>query len=532
MLVKSRPINRWLIISVISFLAYFTPLLAQLFFLHVSVKSQVFLEVLVFTLLAGFATGLVGLAFGNCGRVFMIAWLSFFFFDGVFGFRSFVIHEEFYSPFGVFTEEHSLFYFTLLMAFLLISTIIWYIRETAFQIFGAFILVTFLSLIFGEMWDFNTVEGKTKGIEEPKDFTEPIIIHLVFDGMMAVDGLPPDIMGSQSLQQLIKQFHDLFGFTLYTKSYSTSFSTTISLARLFNYSLGQTPSQAFVENNVLTINRHFDYLASKGYKIRIYQRDWPDFCQHKAVSYCFKFSSRANLGVLNRLRSSVHPVLRPFLSLSLVSHPRSIFHRPKFIFHDRGNIVQPLEALLALPEIFENARHAPHGTVIFAHLIIPHTPYAVDKVCKTIDGPPKYAFRNEGDGKRNSSNTRIKAYEAYIGQATCLFSELKRIFEDPIYSSLLKRSTIIIHGDHGSRVTIGDPEVLKSLSIRDSIDLFATHFSIRRPGSPPKVDNRVLSIHQLFYETFDPPFPPWEKDNSSVRHEPPLSTFISHFQKQ
>ena len=531
MLSESGPKKGWLIFSLISFLAYLTPLLSQLFFLHVSLKSQVFLEILFVTLTAGCATGIIGIAFGIGGRVFMIAWLIFFYFDGVFGFRSFLIHEEFSSPFGVFSEENSLFYLSLMAVFLSISSIIWYMRENALQIFGTFVLVSFVSLIFGEVWNAYPVEGKAISHELPIAFTEPVIIHLVFDGMIAADGLPPDIPGSQSLKQLIEQFHELFGFTLFTKSYSTSFSTTVSLARLLNYSFGQSPSRAFVENNVLTTNRHFDYLASKGYRIRIYQRDWPDFCQHKAVSYCFKFSSRANLGVLNRLRSMVHPQLRPFLSLSLIAHPSSIFHRPRFIFHRRGNTVQPLESLLALPEIFENARQAPDGTVIFAHLIIPHTPYAVDKFCNTIDGPPKYAFRNEGDGKRNSSHTRIKAYEAYIGQATCLFSELKRILEDPIYSSLLQRSTIILHGDHGSRVTIGDPKVIESLSVRDTIDLFATHFSVRRPGSLPSIDNRVVSIHQLFYETFDPPYPPWENKNSSNDKEPPLSTFINHFHK-
>jgi hypothetical protein len=58
---------------------------------------------------------------------------------------------------------------------------------------------------------------------------------------------------------------------------------------------------------------------------------------------------------------------------------------------------------------------------------------------------------------------------------------------------------IIVHGDHGSRITIESPTAPNSdrLSAADLVDGFSTLFAVKRPGQPARYDRRLLPLDRL-----------------------------------
>jgi hypothetical protein len=56
--------------------------------------------------------------------------------------------------------------------------------------------------------------------------------------------------------------------------------------------------------------------------------------------------------------------------------------------------------------------------------------------------------------------------------------------------------TINIHGDHGSRISIGN--MLEDYSQRDFVDNYATFFAVRSPAAAPGLDCEFVSLPEIF----------------------------------
>jgi hypothetical protein len=55
---------------------------------------------------------------------------------------------------------------------------------------------------------------------------------------------------------------------------------------------------------------------------------------------------------------------------------------------------------------------------------------------------------------------------------------------------------IIIHGDHGSRISSGN--TIEDYKTRDYIDNYATFFAVRSPAATPGVDCEFVSLSEVF----------------------------------
>jgi hypothetical protein len=63
-------------------------------------------------------------------------------------------------------------------------------------------------------------------------------------------------------------------------------------------------------------------------------------------------------------------------------------------------------------------------------------------------------------------------------------------------SENFRDAVIIIHGDHGSRISSGD--TLEDYSQRDFVDNYATFFAVRSPAVQPGVDCEFVSLPEVF----------------------------------
>jgi arylsulfatase A-like enzyme len=102
----------------------------------------------------------------------------------------------------------------------------------------------------------------------------------------------------------------------------------------------------------------------------------------------------------------------------------------------------------------------------------------------------------------SSSRYREEAYRRYFEQTTCLLGMLDDLFDAMRDRGIFDRATIIVHGDHGSRITIHDPvfENAERLSPRDLIDAYSALFAIRMPGVASGYDTQMRSVQDLFGE--------------------------------
>ena len=175
-------------------------------------------------------------------------------------------------------------------------------------------------------------------------------------------------------------------------------------------------------------------------------------------------------------------------------------------------VTQPLESLLAVRTLFEDASKAPDGTALIGHFIVPHFPYSLDATCAEYDGPPHYLTPSAE--RVNTSESWRNAYIGYVSQTACVYRTLDQIFRDSSFANLLNRSTVIIHGDHGSGISFGNYEKPWTLSASDLVSRFATHFSVRHSDARQAVIEQQKSVHRLFYATIGPNVPPWEENEA------------------
>ena len=102
----------------------------------------------------------------------------------------------------------------------------------------------------------------------------------------------------------------------------------------------------------------------------------------------------------------------------------------------------------------------------------------------------------------NTQATRRTRYLSYFDQVRCTQRELAGIFEALRDTGQFADATIIIHGDHGSRIALLAPsnEAAEEVSRDDLIDSYSTLFALRRSDLAAGQDRRQQSISSLFAE--------------------------------
>ena len=157
------------------------------------------------------------------------------------------------------------------------------------------------------------------------------MVHLVLDGQISHDGLPNDIPGADDLRRELAAFCQDFGFTVFGRSFSHYLSTAESLSNLLN---GQAASRARV--NIATSgsrlpqrgirlrdNLWFRILSGRGYRIRVYQTDYLDFCtpNEANIDYCFVAPSNSISSIMNEdlpVATKARAILNAYLSGSTI----------------------------------------------------------------------------------------------------------------------------------------------------------------------------------------------------------------------
>ena len=359
----------------------------------------------------------------------------------------------------------------------------------------------------------------------------PTVVHIVLDEQIGVEGLPRDLASSRSLQDELKAFYLEQGFTLFGRAFSHYYMTADSLPNMLNGTALRRRNahiKGVGNGNEVKLQRNawFDRLAEQGYRIKVFQTEYLDFCASGQVRVgdCVTFPTNTLKGLMavelsagdkstlifeNLLQNAF--VLRVAARLFDQGSPdpsdETLSDAPQ-LWHWRPRPLTSLSAMPLVERLQEALRTAQPGTAYFAHLLLPHHALIYDGDCGTAADLEDWMNSTdallERSPIRNSAAMRAARYERYVEQVRCTHLLLAEVFAALRAAGRFEDATIIVHGDHGSRISQREPisSLADELSEDDIRDNYATHFAARLPALSPGYRQDKRSIQALFAEHF------------------------------
>lgn len=341
---------------------------------------------------------------------------------------------------------------------------------------------------------------------EQLDETLPPVIHLILDEYIGVEGLPRDNDWSGELIPEIKTAFIEAGFRLNGGAYSQYFNTYNAIGNMLNFSVRSLDAAYFDEIRepyTLKENAYFRSLADRGYRFRIYQSAFINYCDDSNVEIdaCFtyktqsiKFIENLPLDVLEKTGF----IWRSYIRMSALRRiTRALYNRSRKLSPFSGawlpywgskiTSVGPLPAMPVLDIITKDVAKSAGGQIFFAHLLLPHSAYILNDDCDVRMSIDEWRVRSIFDRQSDQANTaesRKRTYSAYAQQLRCTNRLLTKFFAGLRDAGRFDNATIIIHSDHGSRINRNWPTVKnrEKLVVSDFTDGFPTLFAVKAPG--------------------------------------------------
>ena len=413
-----------------------------------------------------------------------------------------------------------------LAAVAVLAALLWFLREHA---------ATIVCVIFVTLLTLTLVRGSSRSLQVVTERSAtavgnsaepPLLIHLLLDEHIGVESLPPEIPGTNALRPELVDFYTSRGFRLFGGAYSQYAHTYNSIANLLNFSSREV-SHPYLSHGTeetewqLKHAAYFSMLRGRGYRLHVFQSTYMDLCHAEGAQLqeCTTYPVNG-LRMLRGLELQATEKMRAFVSAIVTKS--SVLRVANKVYERgiRGTLLRvgwqlpawewqgPLLGPLQVPTMFERlgddiVRH-PRGHAFFAHLILPHYPYAFDRRCELRPHPADWGTNRIASTDPlvyNTKESRAQKYELYAEQVRCVLTLLDEMLVDLDRRGLLNDATIIVHGDHGARIPLHFPSGLTLASgvlvDADFSDTFSTLYAIRAPGVSPGYDAAPRSVVEL-----------------------------------
>jgi hypothetical protein len=401
--------------------------------------------------------------------------------------------------------------------FVVLTSVFWLLREHAARIVTLMMATVLASSLIlpgssAAAMDgaaFPSSDGRAAGGEKL-----PLILHLIVDEHIGFEGMPAGLTPA-AFERDMRSFFDRHGFLLFGRAYSEYWNSYRSISHLVNLQPGGfVPAllrQGTRSTWAVSGNAYFNRLSQLGYRIRVYQSDYLDLCADRtSVPSCQTYAATS----LRPLGPAALPASQKALvvggmylnqaNLYLVF--RDMYNRTRRQVADTITLpawdwerdrIGPLGSMSVLDSVVSDLSKARGGDFVMAHLMMPHYPYVYDANCQ-LRPPQDWLERMNRDapsGVVNTPDSRATRYGRYFEQAACVQKKLDGLME-AIPPSLRNDAIVIIHGDHGSRIPIVEPELpgASRMSASDYADSFSTLFAIRSRHLDGGYDRRLAPI--------------------------------------
>ena len=439
---------------------------------------------------------------------------------------------------------------------LLVAAVYWPLRERIHDILLVFVTVFLLLVVISSPAPRLADPIRVTRLEQrwakgPFDNRLPVILHLVFDEMMSPGATDASVPDTANARTALYSLGERYGLRTFDSVYSRSYFSGVSLPNLFNGEyLGHTGESARIANVRLAIpqNAYFDEVAGRGYRSIVFQTSLLDFCGNRNVDMCETFPSW-DPGVLQSstlpLRARAGHVLAVLLRSYEPGHvsrygewmvtgvdPRHIAIAQKLGTERRFDV----QGFIPWFERFVGfVERVPRGSHVFAHFMMPHAPYLMSPECTiTGDGGAGYYLAERFPDAASRDRARRQYYNAYVAQLRCVVNRIGVFLDAVQRNPALRDARILIHGDHGSRISVGNR--IEDYQRQDFISNYATYFAVRAPDVEPGTDCRFLSLAEAFrahigvqnpaaIDRATPPVLVQSKAGENVRVEVPMPRF-------
>jgi hypothetical protein len=347
-----------------------------------------------------------------------------------------------------------------------------YIAKTSIlrfsAIIGTFVIVTSL-LGFSERKPWIVTETSATAPRHTVA-NQPAIVHIILDEHIGVEGIPQDSPEGKALKADLQAFYQSRGFALFGRAYSEHLHTVNAVPHILNFGerLALKASKSGVR---IGQTAYFENLRKSGYRLHILQSEFADFCSDAKADTCTTYNSAS---------------LYPTLAFSMGITDRASLIAYKFVmlaswgkYFDWKSLTSSIPAEQAFRNFAEQVRGAQPGGLYLAHILLPHYPYAFDRNCRDL---PRSAWR-----RRKGAETLGERQHAYFGQARCAANRLDMVLNTLARSPAGANSMVIVHGDHGSRLTTVDPKADNAgrYTSDDMVAGYSTLFAVRGPRITP-----------------------------------------------
>jgi hypothetical protein len=370
--------------------------------------------------------------------------------------------------------------------FIAFCSITWLLRRhlntIVVAVFGTIVLTTIALPIStgGEPVESGSLPADLKDL--------PPVIHIILDEHIGLAGLPPEMPESAPAARAIEATYK--DFALFSRAYSRFAETQFSLASLMNHDLGEDVSTALDSRSdgyTLTGSAWFDRLKDQGYATRVYQSTWLDMCSRNAsVDACYTHSLYSP-NAFQRTRLSTMAKLEVLLG--------------RLYIGGAHQLPSALASMEALERVRSDIAQTPRGVAYIVHLMMPHDGYLYKRDC-TLADPSEWgeAVRDHGV----TAEIRSQLYRLYLEQLTCSNLAMRRLLDELKRLGVYDEATIIVHGDHGSRIgerahILDSPPSLTQQDLRDH---YSTLLAIKAPGMTPGLRQEPEALQSVFATSF------------------------------
>jgi hypothetical protein len=373
-----------------------------------------------------------------------------------------------------------------------------WIEEWAVPVTSMFALLFSATAILNSHTPTLLWTGPETIISAAKD--RPALLHLIVDEFMSPLAVPETIPDGHPAQSILDRLVAR-GFSVQTHANSISGNTYRSVSatvgmtnELDNYKKGKKGSKF---TYTLKNTEIFDRLASLGYGISIIQSNFLDLCLNNPEWRCGTYTRANNMEVFSRM--GVPWQMRMELAFVAVHQAFTGSDRAKVplyegvtapFFGAYGYFSRPVVVVEMLNELAAGKYVPEKGQALVAHLLLPHFPYILNADC-TIK--PIQNWKSPSRHAAGSNEAEI--YSAYWDQAACVMSRLELLLDKVQDRDDL---VIVMHGDHGSRITKDTPQ-------ENDVDVLMTFFAERGTNiAPVRNDSTVVlqNATRQFYEAF------------------------------
>ena len=393
-------------------------------------------------------------------------------------------------------------------------------------------LLPLITIMFGVAFLTSLIGlGETRAFLERKEQPSsvaatalPAVVHLILDEHIGVEGLPANNAEAVRVRDDLKASYMSHGFKVYGGAYSEHLHTVNAIPHILNF--GDRPEGTIAQDDgvILGKTRYFEAMKSQGYKINILQSDFAEYCSSASYESCTTYWPHS-LKLLRHHRFTpqerAYLMAFKFLSLSrgignlaaILDYAATVSFGPTFprLDIDLRSRTSSVGALAAFDLLNSRLVRAQPGEVYFMHVLAPHYPYVASADC-SLRRPSAW------EGRLSTTAQQIRE-NAYLEQVGCVTAKVNAAVSALSLSSAKDNFVMIVHGDHGSRITKMDPTFgnLGKFDDADMVAGFSTLFALKGPGVEPGYSSERAPVHDLLRQFVEGAFqtPPVAGGNSA-----------------